>query len=67
MEKAEIAAKVSLEKVIHNGLNDLIQNFWDEHKILINSIGIDWLNISTRDRQQFVIERLTINSETHQK
>ena len=38
--------KVSIEAVVHKGIKDLLQSVYNEHKIKVNIIRVDWYDIN---------------------
>lgn len=47
MAKLESKITVSLEKIIHRELRNVLQHVWDDHGLRIESISADWMDVST--------------------
>ena len=52
------------EKKAHNLIRHLLQKIWDEHRLCITDIGIDWFKVDANLRSQFYISELKIQSKT---
>lgn len=44
---AECTISISVEKTIHEGLQQALQQIWDDHRICVYEVSADWEDVST--------------------
>jgi hypothetical protein len=52
---------------LHAEINDFIQRIFDEKKIKIESIEIDWIDISFHGECKFIANEIKINTVSRKK
>ena len=64
MAEQETKAMVSLEKIIHRELQDVLQRVWDEHGIAIERIDANWIDVSTAGEHKMILRDMGMNTFT---
>lgn len=64
MAKADLELKVSVEKAIHEGLQKVLQQIWDDHKVCVRDISVDWVDVSTPAEPKMMMTSLDMRSTT---
>ena len=49
---------------IHAKIVRVIQEVWDEEKVKINGVNIDWLDLTTGSGYKYLVRQIDLNSET---
>ena len=49
---------------IHAKIVRVIQEVWDEEKVKINGVNIDWLDLTTGSGYKYSVRQIDLNSET---
>lgn len=60
----DLSIKVSIEKCINKAVAEFAQHIFTEHNIRLNSINILWQDISTVEKQDFVVSRICMDTTT---
>ena len=64
MAEAKMTIQISLEKMIHKGIQEFAQQLWDDQKILISNVDIHWLDISRQGQPNFTVQNVIIITQT---
>jgi len=64
MEKARLELHVSVEKAIHEVLQKVLQEIWDDHKLCVIEISVDWFDASTPAEPKMMLTGLDMRSTT---
>ena len=64
MAKADLELKVSVEKAIHEGLQEVLQQIWDDHKVCVREISVDWVDVSTPAEPRMLLTSLDMRTST---
>lgn len=64
MAKVVGEVKVSVEKVIHDSLRNLIQGVFDEHGVMVKNVSISWFDFSTRNSEVKEISQVELVTST---
>lgn len=65
MAKADFELKVSLERAIHDGIQQVLQQIWDDHKVCVREISVDWVDASSPADPKMILTRLDMRTSTH--
>jgi hypothetical protein len=63
MADLEYKIKVSVEACINKALLETMQQIYDEHKILISSVDVLWLDTSTMESKDRKAVRVCLQTE----
>ena len=64
MAEAKMTIPISLEKVIHKGIQEFAQQLWDDQRIIISKIDIDWIDVTTHDKPRFAVKNVVAVTQT---
>jgi len=64
MAKLESEKKISVEKVVHDSIAETVQYLWDEYKIRIDSINVDWLEVASNRNSSMIATKIYIDTVT---
>lgn len=64
MAKADLELNVSVEKAIHEGLQKVLQQIWDDYKVCVREISVDWVDVSTPAEPKMMLTSLDMRSTT---
>lgn len=64
MAELETKITVSVERAIHLALIDIAQTIWDEHKIKLDRVYIDWLDFSGVDGRKCFVNGVSVDSQS---
>jgi len=64
MAKLESEKKISVEKVVHDSITETVQYLWDEYKIRVDSINVDWLEVESNQNSSMLATKIYIDTVT---
>lgn len=44
---AEMKVDISLEKAVHQGLQNIAQELWDTYGLCVKAVSFEWVDVST--------------------
>ena len=53
-----------MTKKAHNKIAKVIQEIWDEEKVRINQVSIDWFDSTNCSDYKYLIHKVSVDSET---
>ena len=56
--------KLSVENEIHEGLQKAIQQIWDEYKVCIRTISVQWIDLSNATESRMILTGLDMGTST---
>lgn len=48
--------------MVHQLFQEMAQHIWDEYKVLIKNVSIDWTDLSTHSGREFRVEAVATES-----
>jgi len=55
---------VSVERAIHDGLRKFAQHIYDEHRVKIREVQIEWLDTGSLAEPNFTVAEVNVHSTT---
>lgn len=55
---------VAIERAVHDGLRELIQALELAHGIRVNSVNVEWIDVSSLSEPRFVVRDMAITTTT---
>jgi len=53
-----------VEQAIHEGMQKVIQNIWDEYQICVRTVSVNWVDLSTLEEPRMMVTGLNIETST---
>ena len=67
MAEPKITIPISLEKVVHSTIKEIIQGIWDDQNLLVSDIKINWIDTSSQGKPNFIIQNVVMTTQTIDK
>ena len=64
MAKSDLQLTVSVEKAIHNALQEVLRDIWDKHQVCVRDISPEWVDRSTFGEQKMALTGLDMRTTT---
>jgi hypothetical protein len=63
-EAKDLEVKLTIERMIHDGVADVLRQIETDHGIVVEEIFAEWVDISTMEQPRAVLRTLAIRTST---
>lgn len=61
---AEMKVDVSLEKAVHQALQNIAQELWDKHGLCVKDVRFEWVDVSTAGEAKMFVTSVDAQTMT---